>query len=246
MFESSGISAVVFDLDGTLVETEHLKAEAYAALVGKLAGKATPEQAAIELYQSKVGATDLNICDAMIARFQLESKLDIQPGESPRTALHRARMSLYREQFGTGETLCGLAYSHNIDLARSAHAEDLKIAVATMSYSDEAERVLRALGLSEIVETVIGVNHVQNPKPAPDAFLHAMERLRVTPAETLIIEDSPTGAAAAAASGARWLCVATSFSSSALKSQTALDPKWIVWNPADLQDTVKRRITSAH
>ena len=246
MFESSVIRAVVFDLDGTLVETEHLKAETYAALIGSLNGKSQPEEAAIELYRTKVGATDLAMCDEMIAMFGLQSKLDVHPGESPRAALHRARMSLYREQFGTPETLRKLAYSHNIDLARRAHAEGLKIAIATMSFSEEAQRVLAALGLSEVVETVVGVDHIDRPKPAPDAFLLAMERLGVKPNEALVIEDSPTGATAAAASGARWICVATPFSTAALKAQTVLEPAWIVWDPDDLQDTVKRRIQSAH
>jgi beta-phosphoglucomutase len=246
MYESSVIRAVVFDLDGTLVETEHLKAEAYAAVVGNLTGMAHPNEAAIELYRAKVGAPDLPMCDEMIARFNLESKLDSQPGESPRTALHRARMSLYREKFGTPETLRRLAYSHNINLARQAYAEGLRIAVATMSFSDEAERVLEALGLSGVVDTVVGVNHIENPKPAPDAFLLAMERLGVSPDETLVIEDSPTGATAAAASGARWICVATPFSTAALRSQIALEPAWIVWDSADLQNTVKRRIQPAH
>jgi beta-phosphoglucomutase len=246
MFESSVIRAVVFDLDGTLVETEHLKAETYAALIGSLTGKSQTEEAAIELYREKVGAPDLPMCDEMIARFSLESKLDVLPGESPRTALHRARMALYREQFGTPGTLRKLAYSHNINLARQAHAEGLKIAVATMSFSDEAQRVLETLGLSGVVETVVGMNHIENPKPAPDAFLLAMERLGVKPSETLVIEDSPTGSTAAAASGARWICVATPFSTAALKAQTALDPTWIAWDPADLQNTVKRRIQPAH
>ena len=242
MFESSGIRAVVFDLDGTLVETEHLKAEAYAAVVGILTGKAHPDEAAIDLYREKVGAPDLPMCDEMIARFDLESRLDLQPGETPRTALHRLRMSLYRERFGTPETLRNLAYMHNINLARSAHSEGLKVAIATMSFSDEAERVLDALGLLGIIDTVVGVDHIERPKPAADAFLLAMNRLGVAPSETLVIEDSPTGATAAAASGARWICVATQFSTAALKAQTTLQPEWIAWNPSDLQDKIKRRI----
>jgi beta-phosphoglucomutase-like phosphatase (HAD superfamily) len=110
-----------------------------------------------------------------------------------------------------------------------------------MSFSDEAARVISALGLDGSVDTVVGVDHVQNPKPAPDAFVLAMDRLEVSPEQTLIVEDSPAGARAAAASGARWLCVATAFSRQALENATDLDQRWIVKDPARLDEFVAAR-----
>lgn len=104
--------------------------------------------------------------------------------------------------------------------------------------------MIEAIGLSDIVGTVVGVDNVSNPKPAPDAFLLAMDRLGSDPRNTLIIEDSPRGAQAAAASGALWLCVATEFSSDALRRDDDLDPEWIVWKPSDLIEFVERRIFS--
>lgn len=244
MFESGKIRALIFDLDGTLVETEHLKAKAYADLVGQMTGRGSPEPAVIELYKSIVGATDLAACDAMIHRFDLLPRLVTDPGEEPRQALHRRRMAVYRESYGTAAKLSALAYPHNVALAHLAHSEGVPVAVATMSYSDEAKRVLAAIGLTGVVRTVVGVDHVANPKPAPDAFIVAMRRLRVKPDETLIIEDSPRGTRAAASSGARWLCVATPFSAEALSADPELDANWIVRDPADLIDAVARRISS--
>lgn len=242
MFESSTVKAVIFDLDGTLVETEHLKAEAYAELIGDLTGRNSSESAAIELYRSIVGATDLIACDAMIERFNLLPLLEAAPGEQPRETLHRLRTAVYRDRYGTPEKLATLVYPHNMALVRQAHREGLPIAVATMSFSDEAVRVIEAIGLSDMVHTVVGVEHVTNPKPAPDAFLLAMERLGVHPANTLIIEDSPRGSQAAANSGARWICVATEFSTNALRTESDLDADWIVWDPADLPGVIARRI----
>jgi beta-phosphoglucomutase len=242
MFKSSKIRAIVFDLDGTLVETEHLKAEAYAELIGRVTRQGSPEPAAIELYRSIVGATDLFACDAMINRFALLPYLATEAGEEPRDALHRQRMAIYSERYGTATRLKAQVYAHNVELAQQAHLDGLSIAVATMSFSDEAERVLEAIGLSDIVQTVVGVDDVAYPKPAPDAFLLAMERLGVEPEETLIIEDSPRGTHAAASSGAHWLCVATPFSAGALRADQELDSEWIVWDPTDLTDAVAHRI----
>lgn len=245
MFESSNIRAVIFDLDGTLLETEHLKAEAYADLIGELTGRGSPEPAAVELYRSIVGATDITVCEAMIERFDLAPLLSDRQnsGESATDTLQRLRMQVYVERYGTPAKLRSLVYPHNVALARTAHKEGLLVGVATMSFSSEAERVLEAIGLLEVVTTVVGVDDVENPKPAPDAFLLAMERLKVAPEETLIIEDSPRGALAAAASRARWVCVATDFSREALRNESKLNTQWIVDDPADLNEVVARRIS---
>ncbi len=243
MFETSAIRAVIFDLDGTLVETEHLKAQAYAELVGNLTGRDAPQPEAIELYRSIVGATDLAVCDAMIARFDLVPVLETLEDDTPREALHRHRMAIYQNTYGTAANLRRLAYPHNVELARAASSEGLPVGVATMSFASEARRVIEVIGLSETVQTIVGVDDVVNPKPAPDAFLLAMERLAAKPTETLVVEDSPRGTRAAAASGARWLCVATEFSKEALRADSELDPQWIVWDPSGLSDAVARRIS---
>ncbi len=245
MFESSNIRAIVFDLDGTLLETEHLKAEAYAELIGQLTGHGRPVADAIELYRSIVGATDLAVCKAMIERFSLESILAEQSvGETPIEAMHRLRMKIYVKRFGTAANLRSLIYPHNIELARSAHGDNLSVGVATMSFSSEARRVLDSIGISDIVETIVGVDQVEQPKPSPEAFLLAMERLEVTPGETLVVEDSARGALAADASGARWICVATEFSKETLRNEPGLDQRWIVQDPNDLNETVLRRIAN--
>lgn len=243
MFEASHVRSVIFDLDGTLVETEHLKAQAYAELVGELTGRGSPDPAAIELYRSIVGATDMTVCDAMIEQFSLLPHLAPEFGETSLEALHRERMAVYKRSYGTPVKLSALAYEHNIQLARTASAEGLAVGVATMSFAEEARRVIDAIGLSDVVGTVVGVDDVSRPKPAPDAFLLAMERLGAEPSETLIMEDSPRGSHAAAASGAKWLCVATEFSSEALRNDTELNHEWIVWDPNNLNEVVNRRIS---
>ena len=240
----SPVRAFIFDLDGTLLETEQLKAEAYADVIGTLLGKDRSEQGAVELYREIVGSTDRTVSKRMIEKFDLLSILDIADDEEPWQALHRVRMERYRAAFGTPGKLRAVQYPHNVALAQRAKADGMRLAVATMSFSDEAERVICALGLSDAVDTVVGVNHVKNEKPAPDAFLLAMERLDVNANEALIIEDSPAGTRAAIASGARWLCVPTPFSLAAVRGASDIDQRWIVEDPGALDAKIAERLDS--
>lgn len=241
----SPVKAFIFDLDGTLLETEQLKAETYADVIGELLGKAAPEQGAIDLYREIVGSTDRTVSQRMVERFGLASKLHTLDGEADWQTLHRIRMELYRASYGTPGKLRAVQYSHNVALLKKAEADGMQVAIATMSFSDEAERVIEALGLSDSVDTIVGVDHVENEKPAPDAFLLSMNRLGVTPDQTLIVEDSPAGTRAAIASGAAWLCVPTPFSLAAVQNAADIDRRWVVEDPSSLDEKIEERLNSA-
>ena len=71
------IRAIMFDLDGTLVQTEKLKALSYATAVQRLRGLAEPDQEAVEAYRAVVGASREEASRAIIERLGLEQ--DLQP-----------------------------------------------------------------------------------------------------------------------------------------------------------------------
>lgn len=75
------------------------------------------------------------------------------------------------------------------------------VAIASNSERPLLERLLEASGHAAVVDVVISATDVAAPKPAPDVYLAATARLGVAPAATLVVEDSPTGAAAALAAG---------------------------------------------
>ena len=73
---------------------------------------------------------------------------------------------------------------------------------ATSSHPERAQRSLRAAGLAgRFGERVYTTSMVARPKPEPDLFLHAAKAMRVDPKRCLVIEDSPTGIAAAREAG---------------------------------------------
>jgi beta-phosphoglucomutase len=240
----SRISAFIFDLDGTLVETEQLKALSYANVVGDLTGARIPDHRAVELYERIVGSTDEMVCRQMIEEFGISEALEPVDGELWKR-LHQIRMDEYSDNDGAPERLQANVYQHNVDLLRNQKMIGRTVSVATSSFSDEAKRVLDALGIRVLLDDVVGRDAVRKPKPDPEIYLLAMSRLGVSPEEVIIIEDSSIGTEAAMASGAAWICVSTPFSRQAVEATSWLDQEWVVHDPAKLSETVKRRIELA-
>lgn len=90
-----------------------------------------------------------------------------------------------------------------VDLVKAFHAADIPQAIVTMSYAPIARAVARHLP----VDHVVSGDQVRRGKPHPEAYLTAALRLGVDPAACLAIEDSPKGAAAANAAGCSVLAV---------------------------------------
>ena len=241
---TSQITTFIFDLDGTLVETETLKADAYATIVGRLNGAKSPDRRAIDLYERIVGSTDEMVCRQMIEEFKLHDTLNPVEDELWKD-LHRLRMKEYRAYHGTPKNLRRNTYNHNIELMKSQKILGRQIAVATSSFCDEAKRVLNALGVAELLDDVIGREMVNFPKPDPEIYRLTMQRLGVEPENVIIVEDSPIGVRSAIASGAFWICVSTPFSRSAINATPSINPKWVINDPKILPTTVNRLIESA-
>jgi HAD superfamily hydrolase (TIGR01509 family) len=81
--------------------------------------------------------------------------------------------------------------------------QGFKIGVVTNSIRQTSEFMLTYAGLFEMLDVVITNQDVEKPKPNPDGYQLAMQKLDVLPSETLIVEDSPYGIAAGKASGAK-------------------------------------------
>lgn len=89
-----------------------------------------------------------------------------------------------------------------ISMLRELKDAGFKLGCCTNSTHEMAILMLQSAELLDYFEIVIGNDSVKNPKPDPEMYLSAMQRLGVTPTETIIIEDSQYGIEAARASGA--------------------------------------------
>ena len=240
------IRAIMFDLDGTLVQSEKLKAASYAIAAQRLRGLPEPDDRAIEAYREIVGASR-----DVASRHVMES-LQLGPDLQPLTAefdvsepwevLSAMRKEIYDDMVADPQVLRDNQWPHTIDFLRVAHEADCRTALATMSYRKEALHVLQSLDLEHYLDVVLTREDVTNPKPDPEIYLLAAEKLDVEPGDCLVIEDSPNGARAGVAAGMNVIAVATPFTVSGLHSSQVVEHTWVVHKADQLVDVVRERI----
>lgn len=96
---------------------------------------------------------------------------------------------------------CPPDYS-KIIMLKHLRKEGLRIACCSNSIKETLHLMLRSAQLYELFDVIIGNDEVVNAKPHPEIYQTAIKRLKLKPAEAIIVEDSPHGIASAYASGA--------------------------------------------
>lgn len=240
------ISAVIFDLDGTLIETEQLKAESYARAAVQLKPGKFTEAEAIQAFEDFVGGSREEVSKGMLNRFQLEEAARARMNEfgasQPWQVYTRLRLRIFEEIVADENTLRKAAWKHNVDLLHQVRAANCKVGLATMSYCPQVERSLRALELENAFDFIATREDVENPKPDPEIYLLVAKALDVPPRECLVVEDSAAGVRAGLAAGSLVLAVATPLTRRSLHESGLLDDHHIVDSPAELQETLAHLI----
>ena len=80
-----------------------------------------------------------------------------------------------------------------------------KVWIVSTGHRDNITNVMRYLNISDGVDGIITGDDIERPKPYPDCFLKAMDIVGVTPAETIVFEDSIYGLQSAKDSGASYV-----------------------------------------
>jgi len=176
--------AVVFDFDGTMVDTESAEVAVSRSLFREH-GLEFPD----EIWQDQIGKGAHLIQEtpsAMLARLTGKDYGEIK-GERDR----RYHATVFREPFreGISELLEGLVN------------RDIRRAIASSSSHSWVDRHLTERGIFEHFQVICCSDDVERAKPFPDLYLLACERLEVSPSDAVAIEDSPNGIAAAKEAG---------------------------------------------
>lgn len=181
--------AVIFDLDGTIVNTEHIWVEATKRLVESYGVEYTP--ALKERLFKEISGLALCKSSAVIKEI---CNLDVSPDEIMERKSSIA-MNLYKDglTFIKGfEAFYTKVHSTNLGKAIATSADD-----RTIEVTDNAINIRKFFG--EHIYGVSSVNFLYKPNPA--VYLHAAEKLNVDPKECLAIDDSPFGVTAAKSAG---------------------------------------------
>jgi HAD superfamily hydrolase (TIGR01509 family) len=182
------IEAVIFDMDGVLIDSEPIHFEAIRAL---LAVHRAEYVAGHE--EDFYGCRDREVFEALRARYALEAD-----------AADLAASWVNRVVELLGRPLTPMAGVPNV--LHALQASGVRLALASSSAPPIIDATLSGLGLTTMFECMVSGREVEHGKPAPDIFVEAARRLGLPPEACLVVEDSFNGLSAATAAGMR--CVA--------------------------------------
>lgn len=236
------IRAMIFDLDGTLVQTEKLKALSYARAAVELCPAELSEEAVLAAFKDLVGLSRQEVAQGLIERFGLgdtarERMADLDVA-SPWQAFVRVRMQYYDGMLTDPEVLRSNQWPHNVTLLHQARRLGCKTALATMSRREQALRVLDVLGFRDEFDIVMTRDEVEHGKPHPEIYEQVIQELKVQPDDCLVIEDSPAGVQAAMAAGAHVIAVTTTFTRERIHRSGLLPMTHVVDDPDTLPKAV--------
>jgi beta-phosphoglucomutase-like phosphatase (HAD superfamily) len=192
MNQHSGIQAVVFDMDGVLIEARDWHYEALNRALGH--------------FGRHISRVDhLSTFNGLPTR----DKLDILTRTQglPRELhgfLNRLKQRYTRELIVTS---CQPTYTHRYCLSRLT-ADGYRLGCASNSIRQTIEEILRLAALDAYLPLIVSNEDVTRAKPAPEIYLTAAARLGLAPSQVLVVEDSEHGITAARAAGCHVLEVA--------------------------------------
>ncbi|MFB7179877.1 HAD family hydrolase [Streptomyces sp. NPDC056257] len=176
--------SVIFDLDGTLVDSEPNYYES---------GRRTLERHGVpdftwEQHSRFIGIGTLETLEILKERYGIPAPVGRLLAEQNAAYLElaRTRTEVFPQMRKFVERL---------------YAEGVPMAVASGSSLEAIDAVLAGTGLDALLTTVVSAEEVAHGKPAPDVFLEAARRLGARPADCVVVEDAAPGALAARAAG---------------------------------------------
>lgn len=205
------IRTVLFDLDGTIIDTNELIIETFLHVLQDK----TPSPFTREHIIPSMGLT-------------LAEQLRIFTGQDQVDELEAA----YREYNIARHDELVREFPSVKEVMAELHASGFKLGVVTTKMRATTERALRMFGLIDYLSTIVTVQDVTHPKPHPEPVLRAVEALKADPAETIMVGDSPADIQAANAAGVESCGVAWSLKGEAVLRQ--YEPRHIIHDMRDL------------
>jgi HAD superfamily hydrolase (TIGR01549 family) len=177
------IHAVIFDIDGTLVDSVDLHALAWHEAFRHFGHAVTFEQA-----RSQIGKGGDQLLPAFLSKEEMSDH-----GE----ALEQWRAQLFKSTY----LPCVRPFTAGAELLRCVRDVGLTVAVASSAKEDEVSTYLDIAGVTNLVDVISSSSDADKSKPAPDIFESVLKKLQLRAADTLAIGDTPYDAQAAIKAG---------------------------------------------
>jgi len=204
-----GIEAVLFDLDGSLVDSMWIWKDIDIEYLGKF-GINLPEGLQHEIEGMSFSETAVYFKK----RFQIPDEIEAMKAEWNRMAWDK--------------------YTHEVPLKEGAkefldycRAKGIKLGIATSNSRELVENVIHVLGLDDYFTCIVTGCDVERGKPAPDVYLEAARRCKIMPERCLVFEDIVPGILAGKAAGMKVCAVEDAYSAEQINDKKRLSDYFI-------------------
>lgn len=206
------INTVLFDLDGTIIDTNELIISTFMHVLGSH----FPQQPYTrEQIIPHMGMT-------------LEQQMQTFSGRQEVAEL----VADYRSYNGLHHDAMVREFPRVNEVISTLHQRGIKMGVVTTKIRPTTLRALELFGLKQYMDTIVTVQDVEHPKPHPEPVLTAVKQLGADPSRTLMVGDSAADIQSAKAAGVKAAGVAWSLKGAEVLSQ--YDPDYILQDMTDL------------
>ncbi|KAK4851350.1 hypothetical protein QYF36_014395 [Acer negundo] len=197
------VSAVLFDMDGVLCDSEDPSRRAGVDVFAEMGVEVT-----VDDFVPFMGTGEANFLGGVAAVKGVEG-FDTE-------AAKKRFFEIYLEKYAKPNS--GIGFPGALELINQCKSEGLKVAVASSADRIKVDANLAAAGLPlSMFDAIVSADAFENLKPAPDIFLAASKILDVPPSECIVIEDALAGVQAAKAAQMRCIAVKTTLTEETLK-----------------------------
>lgn len=212
------INALLFDFDGTLLDTNELIIQTFTAVLG-------------EHFPGRYEREDILhfIGPSLEQTFEsIDAERAVELTAQYRATNKQLHDELITEYDGVAETL------------RLLKARGVKMAIVSTKRSANIKRGLALMGIEEVFEHIISLDEVKNPKPDPEPILLALEKLGASKEEALMIGDNYHDIEGGKNAGVRTAGVAWSIKGEVFLA--SLDPDYMLQHISDLLELTKEAV----
>ena len=185
LIKMSNIKLILLDFDGTLADTRIANGMAYIQALSEVGINISIEEYTAKYFGMR--------CREFLRDVGIES-------DDEARKLRRRKVEIYPNYFDSVRLNTPLW-----EWCQMMRRMGTKVWIVSKGHIDNITNVMRHLNIVNGVDGIISGDDVTKPKPHPECFLQAMDRVGVTPRETIIFEDSTMGLEAAQRSGAAYV-----------------------------------------